>query len=175
MPIGLEVAGVVLATFPLLLKGLKAYVEAIQTVKLWRRYKFELRGYAQRLSSQSVRYINTLETLFDGIVESEEELAALIYDPDGDAWQQPKYDSALRYRLDHGYDHFLDILNSMLEMLEHMTTKLDIREGGKVSRSRDKHAFWAYDSRLNGLRRRPSNARSKRLAWSSLEESLSNR
>ena len=136
MATGIETAGLVLATFPLVVKGLSAYVDGIRMIKYWKRYSWELRSYARKLKSQKVRYINTLELLFDGLVESDEELASLVNNPAGALWQESKYDKALRSRLDHNYDHFLEILNNMMKTLEALTAKLGLDEGGKVCRSR---------------------------------------
>ena len=80
-----------------------------------------------------MRFINTLELLFDGIVESEEELASLINNPVGILWQ--KYDKPLRHRLDHNYDHFLDILDNMMKTLEALSMKLGLDEWGNVCQS----------------------------------------
>ena len=141
MATGFEVAGVVLATFPILVKVLGAYADGVRTITIWRRYRWELRSYARRLKSQRVRYINTLELLFDGIVESEEDLAILINDPAGVSWQGSRHMKALRSRLDWAYDHFLDILNTMMDTLEELAAKLDMDEGGNVSCSSEGHAF----------------------------------
>lgn len=132
MASGFELAGVVLAAFPIVVKGLGAYVDGVQAIKYWRRYGWELRSYARRLRSQRVRYINTLELLFDGVLESEDELATLVNDPAGASWHEPRYDKMLRSRLDHSYEHFLDTLDSMMIMLRDLAAKLDISEDGKV-------------------------------------------
>lgn len=79
-----------------------------------------------------MRYLDTLELLFDGIVGSEEELAVLVKDPAGVSWQEAKYESGLRSRLDHSYDHFLEILKHMVGTLEELAAKLKIDPSGNV-------------------------------------------
>ena len=132
MASGVETAGLVLAAFPLLVKGVTAYLDGIRTIKYWRRYTRELRGYARRLKSQRVRYINTLELLFDGIVETEDELAALIAEPGGDLWRKPRYQRCLAARLDHSFDHFIDIVQSMQESMEELREKMGLDAQGNV-------------------------------------------
>lgn len=133
MVTGVETAGLVLAAFPLVVDGLSHYADGIQTIQYWRRYRRELRDYARKLKSQGVRYQNTLELLFDGIVESEEELAALLKDPAGSLWQGTEYEEGLRSRLDHSYGHFLDVLKNMIETLDAMKARLGIDPSGNVS------------------------------------------
>ena len=133
MVTGVETAGLILATFPLVVDGLSHYINGLQTMRYWRRYRRELKDHARKLKNQTVRYLNTFELLFDGIVESEEELAALVKDPAGVLWQETKYETGLRLLLDHSYDHFLDTLKNMIETLEAMGAKLGIDPSGNVS------------------------------------------
>lgn len=133
MATGFEVAGLVLTTFPIIVKALTAYADGVRTIKFWRRYRRELESYARRLRTQKVRYINTLELLFEGIVESEEELATLINDPIGVSWRDSKHNKALRFRLDYTYDHFFDILNFMMDTLQELGADLGVDEVGNVT------------------------------------------
>ena len=75
MVTGVETAGLVLAVFPLVVKGMQYYAEGLQTIQYWRRYRRELQNHARRIKTQWVRYLNTIELLFEGIVGSDEELA----------------------------------------------------------------------------------------------------
>lgn len=75
MATGVETAGLVLAVFPLVVKGMQYYAEGLQTIQFWRRYRRELQNHARRIKTQWVRYLNTIELLFGGIVGSDEELA----------------------------------------------------------------------------------------------------
>ena len=161
MVTGVEVAGLVLAIFPLLVKGVGSYVEGIEHIKRWRRYSWELKSYARRLRSQRVRYINTLELLFDGIVESEEELAALINDAGGKIWYEAKYAEKLKSRLDHSYDHFLEALGEMIATLSGLAHKLGMDQNGQVSftlfilKKHDSHKY----CRLHGTNTLRSNVK----------------
>ena len=132
MASGIEVAGLVLSAFPLVVKGLTAYVDGVRAMNYWKRYTWELRGYARRLRTQRIWYIKTLELLFDGVVKSEKEIAALIEDPVGPLWREEKYTENLIARLDHCYDHFLETLGSMMASLEKLADRLGIDADGNV-------------------------------------------
>lgn len=80
---GFEVAGIALAVFPILVDGLVRFVDGVQTIKHWRRYRVRLQDYADRLRSQKVYYEDTLEELLEGLVQSEDELTDLLAQPRG--------------------------------------------------------------------------------------------
>ena len=124
MVTGIETAGLVLAAFPLLISALEHYVSGIETIHRWRRFKRELAKYVRRLETQRIWVVDTLEELLDGIVNSNEELAPLINDPNGPSWRDPEHDRKVRLRLGSTYDHYMATLARMLGMLEDMGGKL---------------------------------------------------
>ena len=132
MVTGVETAGLVLAAFPIIVSGLSCYVQGIQTIRYWRRFRRELTVYAQTLETQRICYLNTLEELLDGIVASDEELAALLSDPKGDAWHKPEYKERLQARLEHSYDTYFLTLTNMIEALVDLGEKLGIDVKGTV-------------------------------------------
>ena len=132
MVTGVEIAGLVLASFPLIVDGLSHYVDGLQTIQYWRRYRREFETYARALRCQRKKFLNTLELLFDGIVETDEELASLIDDPLGASWGREKFKKSLRMRLDHNYEDFLETLQVMHDSLKETAVKLKLGESGKV-------------------------------------------
>ena len=136
MVTGVETAGLVLASFPLVVNGLTRYVDGVQTIRYWRRFRRELASYARKLENQRVWYLDTLEELFDGIVQSNDELAALVNDPVGPSWKKAGYEKQLRMRLGQSYDHYLDTLADIVATLEDMRDKLGVQAPGKVIRCR---------------------------------------
>jgi len=130
---GVEIAGLALATFPIAVDGLRRMVEGVETIRYWRRYRVKLEDYACDLEAARVYYLDTLEELLMGIVESDAELAVLINEPGGIAWRKPEYEGSLRRRLDRSYDTYLHILNRMRNALIEMREKLGFDESGKVS------------------------------------------
>lgn len=132
MATGVETAGLVLASIPLIVDGLGHYVNGLQTIRYWRRYRRELQNYARALGCQRKKFLNTLELLFDGIVETDEELASLVNDPLGASWRREKFKKSLMVRLDHNYEDFLETLQNMHDSLEEIAAKLKLGESGKV-------------------------------------------
>ena len=131
---GVEVAGLVLAGFPLVLDGLSHWLEGVDKVKRWRRIHRQLKRYEIRLQSQRVTYQNTLEWLLDGIVEAGEDIAAMLAEPRGKVWKNAKYDHLLHRRLDRAYDSFFETLKFMFTTLGEIEKKLGM-EAGTVSQT----------------------------------------
>lgn len=129
---GIEVAGIALAVFPIIIDGISHFVNGVEKIKYWRRYRIKLQGYATAIEAQRVCYLDTLEGLFADIVESEEDLNILMSNPGGPAWQSPNYDARLHQRLDRSYNVYLSTLRDMVENLTTMCHKLGVDQRGKV-------------------------------------------
>ncbi len=132
MVTGIEVAGITLAVFPIIVNGLSRFAEGVDTIKSWRRYRRELAGYARTLECQQTWYLDTVEELLEGIVRSEEELMALAQNPGSDIWQRPEFELRLRQRLDHSYKPYMATMSNMLAALESIRKKLGVISSGQV-------------------------------------------
>ena len=132
MATGVEVASLVLATFPLVIKGLESYAKAVEKFEAWRSYRRELNTYVRKLETCRVTYLNTTELLLDGIVESAEDLEMMLSNPASSLWQKPMYKDQLRSRLHRSFGSYLENSEHMLDRLENMKDKLGLESPGKV-------------------------------------------
>ena len=132
---GFEVAGILLAVFPIAVNGISQFIEGTETIKHWRRYRIKLENYAAVLESHKVYYLDTLDELLIDIIESEDDVTKLLEDPGGSAWRNPQYDQQLRRRLGRSYDVYLRNLKSMVETMRTLCDKLGVSLKGKVSNS----------------------------------------
>ncbi|KAL8733473.1 MAG: hypothetical protein Q9166_002099 [cf. Caloplaca sp. 2 TL-2023] len=129
---GLEVAGVVLAVFPILVNGLNHVVDGIETAKRWKRYRVKLKDYADILESASVYFFDTLDELLGDIVVSDEELSILLKDPGGVPWKQTDYEERLRKRLNRSYSSYLKTVSKLNKALQDMCEELGVDNAGAV-------------------------------------------
>ena len=129
---GFEIAGVLLAIFPIAVNGISQFVEGAETIKHWRRYRIKLENYAAIVESHKVYYLDTLDELLIDIIESEDDVTGLLDDPGGAAWRSPQYDQRLRRRLGRSYDVYLRNLKSMVEAMNSLCDKLGVSMSGKV-------------------------------------------
>ena len=129
---GIEVAGLVLGAFPIVVSGLQHFTEGVETIKSWKRYQRQLKIYSRTLEAQHALLLNTIGLLFQDIAQSNDEFDLLLKDPGGSFSRRPHYEEALRNRLDHSYDKFRMILEAMLEDLQLARKALGIGEDGRV-------------------------------------------
>lgn len=126
MVTGFEIAGIALGSFPIAVDTLRRMIEGVETIKYWRRYRNKLEDYACDLEVARAYYLDTLEELLMGIVDSDTELKALLDEPGGLAWRTPEYERNLRRRLDRSYDIYLQILYRLRDAL------IDIKEKARI-------------------------------------------
>ncbi len=131
MATGLETAGLVLATFPLIISALEHYKKGFKTIKLWWKYRPAYIEFSHTIGIQNVLYRENLEELLSPIV-SGEELDSLLADPCGKAWHD--LDDALRGRLPKSYDYYCEIISRVHAVMKRLGEKLGIHEA-QVGRS----------------------------------------
>lgn len=69
---GVEVVGLVLGAFPLLIKALKSYPKAARTVRTWNQFRTAVEEYTDTLSTQRIIYWDRVVQLLDDIVSADE-------------------------------------------------------------------------------------------------------
>ena len=130
---GIEAAGIALAVFPILVDGMTRFVDGVQTIRYWRRYRVRLQDYVDIMDTQRVYYQDTLEELLTGIVQSEDEIRDLMELPRGAIWKKAEYEEKLRQRLGHSHAVYLKMADRLVNALNSMCEKLGIDPLGKVS------------------------------------------
>lgn len=126
MATGIEVLGLTLAVFPVVLEGLEGLKKGIDTVKSFKGYRYELANYFRIIKTAKVYFLDTIEELLDGIVETKDEIDKLREDPGGTTWNKPDYEERLRKRLDHDYDIYLENMRIMNNALQTIRDKLGL-------------------------------------------------
>lgn len=136
---GFEVAGIALAVFPILVDGLVRFVDGVQTIKDWRRYRIKIQDFADIMETHWVYYQDTLEELLEGIVRSEDEISDLMAQPRGAIWKNPEYEGKLRQRLGRSHAVYLRTSDKMVNALCEMCEKLGIDSSGRVGTKSRSH------------------------------------
>ena len=132
MATGIELAGLALATFPLVVDGLTHYVNGLHAIREWRRFRRELSQYSNAFETQRIWYLDTLELLLDGIIDSKDDLASMIQDPGHALWHTHEYESRLRTRLDRSFDLFFRLLREVVDRLEDFGRRSGLGSEGNV-------------------------------------------
>ena len=138
---GIEAAGIVLGIFPIVVNGLQQFAEGVETIRAWKSYRKKIERYSRILETEEKGYVNTIEILLEGIIESHDEIAAFMKDP-GAAF--PQHGDRLSARLGRAYGNYSRIMADMLYNLNAIRQELGIDENGKV------RSFWC--SILSGVK-----------------------
>ncbi|KAI9668915.1 MAG: hypothetical protein M1829_005227 [Trizodia sp. TS-e1964] len=128
---GVELAGIILATFPLVISGLEHYENGFQQIKDWIRFRADFAKFMNALCRQRIFFRQNIEELLAPVVASEYEMSQLLDNPGGQAWADPELNEKLIMRLpgEYEYECYISTAVSILELLEKLKLKLKIVEG----------------------------------------------
>ncbi|KAI0837385.1 hypothetical protein F5Y06DRAFT_304768 [Hypoxylon sp. FL0890] len=128
---GIEVAGIVLGSIPLVISALEHYGEILQAINRWRFTAREIQSLTRRLGTQQAIFTNTCEHLLSGIVPATR-LEEMIAEPFGPLWQDQDIKDKIELRLDRVMEPFGDTAKTMVEAVEQFKSRLDLDENGQV-------------------------------------------
>lgn len=118
---GIEIAGLVLGAFPILLHALESYREGAEVLMDWWRIQRAYKKCRQDLKYHQLLFEGNIERFLLPLVVDEEELRQLMADPAGTGWEDRDLEQRLQDRLPKSYSLFLDIIghiNSLMELLK---------------------------------------------------------
>ncbi|KAF2801194.1 hypothetical protein K505DRAFT_412465 [Melanomma pulvis-pyrius CBS 109.77] len=122
---GLEIAGVILGSIPLLIVALEHYMEGVDTVRRYVKYKHELASLHRRLVVEQNMFINTCDLLLSGLVPLNE-VSLYLQNPGGAAWKKPEVDASLKARLQRSYKSYFDTIQDLNDAVEEFKKRLKL-------------------------------------------------
>lgn len=123
---GIEVAGLILATFPLLISALEHYREGEQALFDWWKYKRAYKKCKQEINFYQLAFEGTLEELLLPLVGDDAKLQMLLQDPGGPAWNNSDMDHMLRKRIPKAYGLYVDVISDIRRIVEKLESELGI-------------------------------------------------
>ena len=129
MATGIEIAGLVLGAFPLVLGALEHYRDGLRTLQEWWKFRAEFLSLLHEVGVQSVFFTENLEALLAPIVTSEFELKALLDDPANPLWQDSALEEKLKERLPKSYDWYRLTITAIDNILDNLKKRLGIKAG----------------------------------------------
>lgn len=124
---GIEIAGLVLGAFPLLIQALKTYREGAETLKDWWKIERAYKKTNQDLNYHQILFEENVERFLLPLVADDDELRALMADPAGKGWEDAELELRLRQRLPKSYDLFLDIIGDISGLVESLKGELGVK------------------------------------------------
>jgi len=147
---GFEIAGIVLATLPLLTPIVQNTLRSLST----RRYDQQLQKLIRNLKTEQVNFQNVIERLIDGLVPASQ-IQAMINDPLGDLWRDEKTVLNIRGRLwdRAALETFETTLQSIRESVDELHEKLRALSSSKASLlTRARFQFSDYEKSLTDIK-----------------------
>lgn len=129
---GLEVAGIVLGSIPLLVTVLEHYGEGLSTIQRWRKYHRELESLILNLETERLRLQNVCEKLLIGLVPASE-IEVMIDEPLGDLWRRESVDKKIQARLWKSTTVFQNTTNDIMAAINEITREIDNQKDGNIS------------------------------------------
>lgn len=123
---GVEVAGFVLAVFPLAISALEHYRETAETVGAFWKIRKEYKTWTHSLNICKLSFEQNLEEFLLPLIADDEELQRLIAEPDGPEWKNPELEKRLRQRLPRSYDLYLESIDRIKDVMVEIKRELGV-------------------------------------------------
>ena len=156
---GIEVAGLVMAAFPLLISGIQFYIDGCDTIERWRKWESVLAHLARNIKAEHRIFRNVCKRLeLEIILDSHR--SREITDAQIDALQR---------RLGDSYDDFVAVARDLAKILVKCRKKLDLDKVGNVGRAPE----YVQNKSLTINKPKWLEASSARREWSKIKLSFS--
>ncbi|KAK2744250.1 hypothetical protein FQN57_004335 [Myotisia sp. PD_48] len=128
---GVETAGLVLGSVPLIVAALEFYRAGVKTCLRYRRYRSELKDLSSNIQTEKTIYYNTIGMLLSGIIP-DQALPEFLANPCGEQWSDRELDQALRARLAGSFDSYMGTIDQINTIMEDFKGKLKLNQSGKA-------------------------------------------
>ncbi|KAF2006150.1 hypothetical protein P154DRAFT_529843 [Amniculicola lignicola CBS 123094] len=144
---GVEAAGLVLGSIPLILAGLEFYAKGIAVTKRYWKYREEFKSLTTELRTENCMFERNIEMLLTGVVKPKE-MAEFIADPCASRWNGTEFEEKLRGRLGAPtYESYMDTIEQMKNTADAFKDRLKLSPSGKVQFVEEK-SLKEYKKRL---------------------------
>lgn len=125
---GIEIAGLVLAGFPLIVTALEHYRSCFEPLQDWWKFETEFSKFMNDLEFEQNRFDMALEKLLSPFIASDFQMNQLLQNRDGTAWEEPALQFQLSQRLGRSCEIFMFIVKDMHSELEALKKRLRIEK-----------------------------------------------
>jgi hypothetical protein len=123
---GIELAGLVLGAFPVLLHALEGYRMAAEEMTEWWRIQRTYKKCHQDLKYYQILFEDNVERFLLPLVVDDDESRTLLADPAGKGWEDKELETRLQQRLPKSYALFLDIIRDVQGLMESLKQELGV-------------------------------------------------
>ena len=126
---GIEIAGLVLGSFPILLNCLDYYREGFEPLEEWWNFRTHFIVFVDDIRHQMMKYNENMIRLLDPIVPDNSSLTVLVRNPKDPRWTDGSLAGLLEQRLASEHGRFLRIVQRMEGVVGELKKLLRIEEG----------------------------------------------
>lgn len=136
---GIEIAGLVLGSFPILLNCLEYYHKGFEPLENYWNFRAYFIAFIDDIRHQMMKYNDNMTRLLDPIIADNESLNALVRNAKDPRWKDGSLDVPLEMRLASEHDRFLRIVERMEEVVESLKKFLRIEDSHVPERPWERH------------------------------------
>ena len=127
---GIEVAGLVLGSFPILLNCLDYYRKGFEPLEEWWNFRKHFVEFIEDIQHQMMLYSKSIEILLDLIITDPSSLNALVQNATDPRWSNGELTKILEQRLAASeLERFFRIVQRMEEEIKGLKKLLGIKDG----------------------------------------------
>jgi hypothetical protein len=125
---GIEVAGLLLGAFPLIIAALEKYRGTAEVLDSWWNIKTKYRKCMRNLKFHKLAFEEALEELLLPLIADEDTIRDMLEDPLGELWRNPETVVRLKERMPKTYESYLETMEAMQETLQELQDTLGMRK-----------------------------------------------
>ncbi|KAL7800195.1 hypothetical protein V8C37DRAFT_364409 [Trichoderma ceciliae] len=162
---GIEIAGIVLRAFPLIISGLEHWHDVTRVGNSFWQVQKEYNKCLIDMKFHEICYKRNLKSLLLPIVNDPTDVDRLVNDPGGTGWSDQILQERLEDRLQESYALYMEIIYEMNEKAQELVAELSIDNPSVPSKlvSKKQGRFWSLRSLSKSFK--PLS----RISWSKLD------
>ena len=126
---GIEIAGLVLGSFPIILNCLDYYREGFEPLEEWWSFRAHFIAFVDDINHQMMLYDRNMKRLLDPVIVDNDSLTSLVQNAKDPRWTDDSLKDLLEQRLPSQSERFLRIIKRMEEEISGLKKLLGIKDG----------------------------------------------
>ena len=126
---GIEIAGLVLGSFPIILNCLDYYREGFEPLEEWWSFRTHFIAFVDDINHQMMRYNGNMTRLLDPVIVDNDSLTSLVQNAKDPRWTDGSLTLLLEQRLTSELARFFRIIQRMEEEIGSLKKLLGIKDG----------------------------------------------
>lgn len=126
---GIETAGLILGAIPLIITALENYKKIYRGTVSWKHFRREFIQYQNEITIQTTFFSANIEYLLTSVTCTPSELRALLDEPAGPLWSEPRIEEKIRERLPSSFKTYMVLVSSVNSIIEEIMLDLNLVEG----------------------------------------------